>query len=314
MDDSEKIANLVEDYEEAQRVIDNLNGQYNSADYRLGRMIYASRWMPFMRFAYNLYRSTKSKFLNLTWPQKGSIPEINLKYMDTLALYDYKIAVYSCITGAYDRVIEPHFKPSNVDFLLVTDDQLPATSAWRGIDISTIKGLPALDNSYMNRYVKLHPHLFLDDYDYSIYIDGNIRIVGDIRYLIHLLNQYGLVSTLHRSRDCIYQELEACILQNKDNHRTMEKQISLYKRRGMSKHQGLIEASLLVMDHHNPICIEIMERWWQEIAKYSTRDQLSLPFVLWEMGIPISEIGKIGNNVYKIPMIQIEPHSKSKHF
>jgi hypothetical protein len=131
-----------------------------------------------------------------------------------------------------------------------------------------------------------------------------------MRYLIYLLNKYGFVSNLHRHRDCIYKELEACIRLKKDDPQIMRKQIDSYRSAAMPEHYGLIEANLLVRDHHNPACIEIMERWWQEIAKHSGRDQLSLPFVLWKMGISVTEIGQISDNVYKLPLIRIEPHIK----
>jgi len=39
MDDSEKTKRLVEDYQKAQRALDDLNDQYNSEEYLLGRMI-----------------------------------------------------------------------------------------------------------------------------------------------------------------------------------------------------------------------------------------------------------------------------------
>jgi hypothetical protein len=238
--------------------------------------------------------------------------ESNIKYTDTLALYDYKIAVYTCIIGDYDHPQEPLFKPSNVDYILVTDNPLPSTGAWQVMDVRTIKGIPALDDCRVSRYVKLHPHLFLDNYDYSIYIDGNIKSVGDMRYLIHCLNQHGFVSNLHRYRDCIYEELEECVRLSLDNPQTMWEQLESYRSAGMSEHYGLIETNMIVRDQHNPICIEIMEKWWQEIIKYSRRDQLSLPFALWKMGIPVSDIGRISNHVYKIPLIRIQPHFKKR--
>lgn len=311
MDDSEKIIRLVEDYQNAHRVLDDLNCRCNeieqSDEYLLGRKIRNSWWLRFIGIAYDLAISIKYKIRR----SKNYLAfENNIKYTDTLALYDYKIAVYTCIIGDYDQPQEPLFKSSNVDYILVSDGQLSSTGVWKVINVHTIKGVPTSDNTRISRYVKLHPHLFLPDYDYSIYIDGNIKTVGDMRYLIHFLNQYGFVSNLHRNRNCIYEEFEACVCLKKGNPQTMRKQIDSYRSAGMSEHYGLIEANILVRNHHNPICIEIMDRWWQKIVKHCNRDQLSLPFVLWEMGIPVSEIGRIGNNVYKIPSIRIQPHSK----
>jgi len=214
------------------------------------------------------------------------------------------------MVGKYDQLQEPLFKPNNVDYIIVIDGPPPSSDTWKSIDIRSIKGIPPLDGSRVSRYIKLHPHLFLNEYDYSIYIDANIKTVGDMRYLIYLLNQYGFIANLHRHRDCIYEELEACIRLKKDDPQIMRKQIDSYRNAAMPERYGLIEANLIVRDHHNPACIEIMEKWWQEIAKHSGRDQLSLPFVLWKMGIPVSEIGKISDNVFKMPLMRVEPHLK----
>ena len=315
MDDSEKIKKLIEDYENAQRVIDYLNLQHNevklSDEYMLGRKIRTSWWLRFIGTAYDIGRSIKSK-IPYESRSSGNIPilKYNIKHKDTLALYDHKIAIYTCIIGKYDHLQEPLFKSDNVDYIIVTDGHLPSTGTWKGIDIRTIDGIPPLDATRITRYIKLHPHLFLNDYDYSMYIDANIQTVGDMRYLIHLLNQYGFISNLHRHRDCLYEEIEACIRLKKDDPQIMRKQIDSYRSAAMPENYGLIEANLLVRDHHNPACIEIMEKWWQEIAKHSCRDQLSLPFVLWKMGISVPEIGQISNNVYKMPLMRIHPHLK----
>jgi hypothetical protein len=311
MDESEKIERLVEDYQNALRAIDDLNSQYNSEEYLLGRKIWTTWWLRFIGIAYNLGRSMKSRISYKSWQSLNTATiNNNINYTNTLALYNYKIVIYTCMIGKYDNIQEPLFKPDNVDYIIVTDGHSPSSDTWKGIDVRTIKEVPPLDDSRVSRYVKLHPHLFLNDYDYSIYIDANIKTVGDMRYLIHLLNQYGFIANLHRHRDCIYKELEACIRLKKDDPQIMRRQIDSYRSAAMPEHYGLIEANLLVRDHHNPACIEIMERWWQEIEKHSGRDQLSLPFVLWKMGISVSEIGRICDNVYKMPLIRIEPHLK----
>jgi len=309
MDDSEKIKRLAEDYQRAQSALEALNQTYVSEEYLLGRKIWETWWLRFIGRAYDLGRTLKSKTpfgsrrVNIDPPFEN-----NIQYQDTLALYDYKIAIYTCIVGQYDRPQEPHFKPGNVDYLMVTDGAFPSGGAWERIDIRTIKGLPDLDPSRVSRYVKLHPHLFLKEYDYSIYIDGNIKTVGDLRYLIHLLNPYGFAASLHRHRTCVYEELEQCLRLAKDDPQAMRRQIEAYRQAGMPEQYGLLEANLLVRDHHNPACVEIMQRWWREIVRHSRRDQLSLPFVLWEMGIPVSQIGRVSNNVHKIPSIRIALH------
>jgi hypothetical protein len=313
MDDIRKLRILEEDYERTQQALDELSGHCNAYESYLGRRKWISRCLIFMGRCYDLGRRLKTAFTGGTGRAATGREFVNnVRYKDTLALYDYKIAVYTCITGNYDLPLEPQFKPGNLDYILVTDGPLPSSGAWKGVNIHEIKGLRGLDIPRMARYVKLHPHLFLGDYDYSIYIDGNIKTIGDMRYLIHLMNRYGFVSVTHRSRECIKEELKACIELGKEDPRKMREQVDSYLRAGMPEKYGLIEANLLVRDHHNPVCMEIMERWWSEIERHSRRDQLSLPFVLWEMGIPTEEIGIVCNNIYRLPSVAIASHSKKR--
>ena len=89
-----------------------------------------------------------------------------------------RIAIYTCITGGYDSVIEPLFIPDNCDYYLVTDREkkLPANSAWKQIVIDrSLPQLQNLDNAGLNRYYKMHPDVLFEDYNYSIYISFQCR-------------------------------------------------------------------------------------------------------------------------------------------
>lgn len=36
-----------------------------------------------------------------------------------------------------------------------------------------------------------------------------------------------------------------------------------------------------------------MEEWWNEMEKYSKRDQLSLPYIIWKNGYSFEDVGII---------------------
>ena len=45
---------------------------------------------------------------------------------------------------------------------------------------------------------------------------------------------------------------------------------------------GLGEFSFIIRRHNKKDCINIMEKWWNEIINYSHRDQLSFNYILWK--------------------------------
>jgi hypothetical protein len=71
---------------------------------------------------------------------------------------------------------------------------------------------------------------------------------------------------------------------------------------------GLLEGSAIVRDTSSPQIQPIMEAWWQEFSQNVRRDQLSLPFILWEKGIPIHQVGELGSNIWSQPAVRKLPH------
>lgn len=52
----------------------------------------------------------------------------------------------------------------------------------------------------------------------------------------------------------------------------------------MPKHLGLAETGLMLRDHHDPKCEEVMKLWKSEVLKGSHRDQLSFNYACWKLG------------------------------
>ena len=90
----------------------------------------------------------------------------------------------------------------------------------------------------------------------------------------------------------------------------INKQINKYSKEGFPKHYGLLEATIIFTDLRNPKSKVILENWWEEFLKSeSYRDQLSLPYILWQQGISTSKADSLGNNLYRSSKFFVEHHS-----
>lgn len=220
-----------------------------------------------------------------------------------------KIVVYTCIAGNYDRVIEPNFEFKNVDYILFTDEKIKSEK-WKVLPIpnNCRQESPVLTN----RYVKMHPHeIFGEDYEYSIYIDGNIKVVGDVTPMTYVVKKLGLALHRHSMRDDIRKEVYACISQKKGNKQKLLEQLNDYKRDGFPKRFGMLECNVIVVRLDNDKAREILNDWWKEfIRSGSMRDQISLPYVIWKKGYTIDDIGNLGYNVYRNPKLRKMEHKK----
>jgi Protein of unknown function (DUF616)/UDP-glucose/GDP-mannose dehydrogenase family, NAD binding domain/UDP-glucose/GDP-mannose dehydrogenase family, UDP binding domain len=192
------------------------------------------------------------------------------------------VVMYTAITNNYDILKEVNYPSPDIDYIAFTDNKDLKSKTWKIIYLENL----VMDSHIKTvKYYKMLPHIFLPHYQYSIWIDGSMKIRQDIQPLLEQLYQYPLTVFKHPERNCIYQEMEACRMWNLDNEFTMRKQMDLYRSKGYPKDNGLISSGVLLRQHNHPHVIKVMEDWWEEIFSHSKRDQLSFNFVAWKNGI-----------------------------
>lgn len=236
----------------------------------------------------------------------------NIDYNKMYKLQSYKkypktkVVVYSCIWGNYDSILEPYFINPDIDYYMITNNEIPNKSYWNKFS-PKLNNLDGLTNIEINRYFKINPHLIFPEYDYSIYIDGNIRIVTDMMPLIiDLINSEKTIGIHRYQTQCIYNMKDAIIAGKKSSREKVNYQINRYKKDGFPKDFGAFECNILVRKHNDKECIQIMNEWWKEFLNSSTkRDQLSFPYVLWKNKKDSNCIFSLGDDVYLNPRFQI---------
>lgn len=200
-----------------------------------------------------------------------------------------RIAVYTSIFGDYDSLKEPAYTPENCDFFIFTDQEIRPDSHWKVISAKYPDMINT--NTMKNRYVKMMPHQLFDAYDYSIYIDGSVQITGDFTQVFeHINRKIGIAMVAHSARNCVYDEIDACIMMNKAPRKVLKDHKSYLESNGMPPKYGLVEGTVIIRAHHSPVCQKIMNDWWNEFLLHAKRDQLSLPYVLWKNQISITDI------------------------
>ena len=222
-----------------------------------------------------------------------------------------KIAIYTCITGNYDNIYEPIIKEKKCDYILFTNNSNLKSDKYKVMDIPEYILENNKDNILINRYIKMHPfELFKDKYDYTIYLDGNIRVISNVSSFVNCVSsKYGIAMHKHSIRNCIFKEEEVLKLLHKGNKEKIREQLNNYKSEGFPTEYGMLEANVIVTDIKNQKSKDIINDWWNEFIKSgSFRDQLSLPYVLWKNNIKVEEIATLGNNVYDNPKIEVESH------
>ena len=193
-----------------------------------------------------------------------------------------KGVVYTAVTGGYDQIHLPEYIDPALDYICFTDKKELKSDVWQ---IRQIENPLGLDNIRLARHHKILCENYVGDYDYSIWVDGKIKITGD---LLEIIRRYHLHSPLlcfsHYERDCIYQEADVCKSMGKGNAAEIDHQITKYKSEDYPEHNGLVDTCVLFRSHGNDSLNTMLSAWWHEVETESVRDQLSFNYACNKTG------------------------------
>ena len=200
---------------------------------------------------------------------------------------DKKIVAYTCISGSYDTLKEVINPEPNIKYICFTDQDIQSET-WEVRRIPEF--LNYLEQTKRARCLKILPHLFLEEYEFSVWVDGNIQVIGDINKLVEENKNFYFSIPKHPDRICVYEEGRAVISLQKDTSESVNSQIQKYKDLGYPENHGLVQSNVIIREHNNKDCVKIGEGWWIELLFNSKRDQLSFNFSIWNKDYKINII------------------------
>jgi hypothetical protein len=241
-----------------------------------------------------------------------------------------KTVIYSCVTGQYDNVLETLLKSQaysddDTDFVLFSDRpdlvesgvgqefrQVGGHLTWK---ILPVKYQHPVCNVRTARWHKINSHLAVPEYDRSVWVDGSQRL-REVNLRKELVEPYfalpestqmkPIASFKHPDRTCVYQEAVACRKLKKDNPTIIAKQMQAYQAEGYPPYNGMVETACVVRNN-SPLVSQFNEIWWDQIEKFSRRDQLGFNYTSWKTGIAY---GRIRGHRAQSPYFEFIPHKK----
>ena len=212
--------------------------------------------------------------------------------------------IYTVITGNYDTIKQPQVITSGADYYLFTNNHaLTDAGVWRvmyldedeltaerpGLEIKN--NSIAYDNDHNNnvllsRKVKMLAHRYLPSvYEWSIYLDADMLIRGDLNGLFNLLSGDLLMAAFrHSYHDSVKDEIDDLVSREVVKPAVVEHQWKRYHEWSFKDDLGITENGILIRRHNNPKVVELMELWWREYLHGSLRDQVSLMPCIYKCG------------------------------
>jgi tetratricopeptide (TPR) repeat protein len=201
------------------------------------------------------------------------------RYVNSTA--NRKYAVYTSFTGSYDTLKLPERIDENFDYYVFTDEPVNGFGVFKISPLNQTKFKN--DGPRATRYPKTHPHVLLNGYEVALWVDSSLMIVGDLMPLIKdfLKSRNAIGSATHPTRASLREEFQACIDLRKDNPRILKKQLRFYE----NQHFGTNDLSnngVLIFNLRSKKLAKILELWWEQICRFSKRDQLSFNYALFK--------------------------------
>lgn len=189
------------------------------------------------------------------------------------------VVVYTAVFGGYDDPPVVESADPAVDYLFFTENEhMVLPPPWKLRIVPRAFEDPQRDA----RRVKLLPHLFVNDYEISVWVDANCEVLKlDAGGARDLLGNADLAVPSHGDRACVYEEFEAVLELGLDYPELVTAQMARYRSMGLPQYWGLHATMFLVRRHHAQTARQFSDAWWRELQNHSKRDQLSFDFVRW---------------------------------
>lgn len=200
------------------------------------------------------------------------------------------IVVYTCIAGSYDTLIQqPKF--SNVKYICYSDSISPGI--YKNWEVRSADDGDFDKPNLLNRFYKILPFKFFKEYDYSLYIDGNIKLKSHPGHLLNSLQvaKKSIAVFKHPDREYLKEEFDACISQGKLNNEQINEGeffLDSIKEEGFDANLELVAGYILLRRHDDSKLNNAMNDWFDIVINKVPRDQLSLVYCLWKHNVDIA--------------------------
>jgi hypothetical protein len=192
-----------------------------------------------------------------------------------------KFLILTANLGGKDNLIDPPEKFNDCDYIAIVDRKYNV-NIWEQFGAFNFSNI---DNFTPRRNAKLYKvltTLVFPQYEYIIWHDANHQLKVDPNLILQEYNDFDLLLFKHPHRNCLYQEMEM-ISGRLDSYENIQQQYNYYIKQNMPKEFGLYEMTCYIKKNKPDItALELM--WWEQICKFSSRDQCSFTYCLWKLG------------------------------
>lgn len=194
-----------------------------------------------------------------------------------------KFVVFTVITGKeilYDHLLKQNIKlkEENIDYLLFTNNSDVKSDFFDVIYIDS-----ELNDKDLSRDIKINTHKYVDKYDLSLYIDGNVLIKNKLSKIFeNNKNEFAAYYLKGNSID----EGDYIIKHKYSTKDNVKNRLDMYKNDGFDISNSKRIYGKILMRKNSKTLENFNNQWYSEY-QYVNRDQLALPYLITKLNIDI---------------------------
>lgn len=198
--------------------------------------------------------------------------------------------VYTILLGDYDVLNEqPAAARSTMRFICFTDDKTLTSETWETRVVSPIL---SMDPTRSQRDIKIRPHLYLPEFEESLYIDNTVilKVPPEQIFDAYFSNETFALPT-HSFRKNTLEEFATVLEMAFDDQARIFEQLNNYERFAPDVLAERPFWTAIMLRRHNDKNVRALEEIWSaNVLRYSRRDQLSFNLACRQAGVAPSPI------------------------
>jgi len=184
-----------------------------------------------------------------------------------------KRIVYTVCTGGFDIVHPPRFRERNTRYILFTDGE--PVDGWECVHWT--------GGRRESREPKILAHKHLPPHSESLYHDACVRLDVPPSTLFNML-RLDFAACDHPNDRSLSEHFSTCLKFRLCHDEDIMRQKQKYRDAGMRIDAYPCSENTLILRRNTARAREINAAWWAAYCAGSERDQLALPFALWQTG------------------------------
>ncbi|XP_040985832.1 probable hexosyltransferase MUCI70 isoform X1 [Juglans microcarpa x Juglans regia] len=243
----------------------------------------------------------------------GHLSGFNIDEADLLEMEQFhEVIVASAIFGNYDIIQQPknisEAAMKNIPFYMFIDEETEAymknssvldsskrVGLWR---IIIVHNIPYADPRRNGKVPKLLLHRIFPNVRYSVWIDGKLQLIVDPYQILERFlwrENANFAISRHYKRYDVFVEAEANKAAGKYDNSSIDDQIEFYKSEGLTPYSlaklpitSDVPEGCVIIREHIPITDLFTCLWFNEVDRFTPRDQLSFSTVRDKMMSKVS--------------------------